>query len=324
MKYPLLGNTGVRVSELCFGTMTFGGEGCDFNTAQGIYSRCREIGINFFDCANVYVKGESEKFLGRLMKSERDQLIITSKLGMGSGSGVSGPGYSRAHIMHHVEQSLRRLDTDYIDIYFLHRFHKEPPLDDVMRALDDLVRQGKIRYPAASNFAAWQIAKSNSIAEERGWSAFRCIQPMYNLLKRQAEVELLPMVQSEGIGVITYSPLAGGILSGKYGKKNLEVAGRLKESEPYRKRYAAQSNFDVAQSLGKLAQQRGCHVVSLAVAWVAAHPGVTAPIIGARNLEQLEPALQSLVIDMTPELYKELSSLTPAPALATDREEERT
>jgi len=324
MNYVPLGNTGLNVSQLCFGTMTFGGGGCDFDTAQAIFRRCRDIGINFFDCANGYVKGESEKILGRLMKPERDRLIITTKLGMGSGIDASGPGYSRAHIMYHVEQSLRRLDTDYIDIYFLHRFHEQPPLDDVMRAMDDLVRQGKVRYPGASNFAAWQVAKANGIAKANGVSPFRCIQPMYSLLKRQAEVELLPMAQSEGIGVINYSPLAGGILTGKYGKKNLQVDGRLKESEPYRKRYANEDNYEVAQSLGDIAQQLGCHVVSLAIAWVAAHPGITAPIIGARNLDQLEPSLKSLDIDMTAELYEQVSSLTPTPAIATDREEERT
>ncbi len=323
MKYVPLGNTGLKVSELCFGTMTFGGEGCDFDTAGAIYNRCRDIGINFFDCANVYVGGESERILGRLIKDERDTLVITTKLGMGAGIDATGPGYSRTHIMHHVEQSLRRLGTDHIDIYFLHRFHEQPPLDDVMRALDDLVRQGKVRYPAASNFAAWQIAKANGIAHANGWSPFRCIQPMYNLLKRQAEVELLPMSESEGVGVISYSPLAGGILSGKYGKKNLEVDGRLKESEAYRKRYANHSNFDVAKSLAKIAEQYGCHVVSLAVAWVAAHPGITAPIIGARNLDQLEPALKSLDINMTRELHEQVSALSPRPGLATDREEER-
>lgn len=323
MKYLPLGSTGLLVSELCFGTMTFGDAGCDIETARGIYHRCRDIGINFFDCANVYVGGESERILGQLIKPDRDDLIITSKLGMGSGDGVRGPGYSRAHIMHHVEQSLRRLDTDHLDLYFLHRFHKQPPLDDVMRALDDLVQQGKIRYPAASNFAAWQLAKANGIAHAHGWSPFRCIQPMYSLLKRQAEVELLPMAQSEDVGVISYSPLAGGILSGKYGKKDFTVNGRLKDSEPYRKRYNDDAYYEVAQSLGELAEQQGCHVVSLAVAWVAANPAITAPIIGARNLEQLEPALASLNINMTPELYDQVSTLTPKPALATDREEER-
>jgi len=323
MRYVPLGDTGLDVSELCFGTMTFGGEGCGFDTAEAIYQRCRETGINFFDCANVYVKGESEKILGRLIKPERDKLIITTKLGMGGGFDASGPGYSRAHIMHHVEQSLRRLDTDYIDVYFLHKFHDQPSLEEVMRALDDLVRQGKVRYPAASNFAAWQVAKANTIARERGGSGFKCIQPMYSLLKRQAEVELLPMAQSEGVGVITYSPLAGGILSGKYGDKNLEVDGRLKESEPYRKRYADRLNYEVARSLGEIAKQQGCHPVSLAVAWVAAHPGVTAPIIGARNMMQLEPALASLDVTMSDALYHQLASLTPAPPLATDREEER-
>jgi len=323
MKHIPLGNTGLNVSELCFGTMTFGGEGCDFDTAQSIFKQCRDTGINFFDCANVYAGGESEKTLGRLMKPQRDRLIISTKLGMGSGIDASGPGYSRAHIMYHVEQSLRRLDTDYIDLYFLHHFHEQPPLDDVMRAMDDLVRQGKVRYPAASNFAAWQIAKANGIAQSNNLSPFRCIQPMYSLLKRQAEVELLPMAQSEGVGVTAYSPLAGGVLSGKYGKKNFEVDGRLKDSEQYRKRYADPSNYEVAQALQSIADEHRCHVVSLAIAWAAAHPGITAPIIGARNLEQLDPALKSLDIDMTPELYHRIASLTPTPALATDREEER-
>lgn len=323
MQYIHLGNTGLRVSQLCFGTMTFGGERCDFDTAQQVFKRCREAGINFFDCANAYVGGESEKILGRLMKGERHKLIITSKLGMGGGFDVTGPGYSRAHVMHHVEQSLRRLGTDYLDFYFLHRFIDTPPLDDVMRTLDDLVRQGKVRYPAASNFAAWQVAKANYVAKSWGGSPFRCIQPMYNLLKRQAEVELLPMAQAEGIGVICYSPLAGGILSGKYGQKNLDIDGRLKDSEAYRIRYADMTYYEVARALAEIARAHNHHVVSLAVAWAAAHPGITAPIIGARNLDQLEPALKSIDVTMSPELYQQIAALTPTPALATDREEER-
>lgn len=322
MRNVPLGNTGLLVSELCFGTMTFGRE-ADEATSAILYARCREAGINFFDCANVYAGGVSEQILGRLFKAERDQVIVSSKVYFKMGEGPLAKGYSRAAIIYQVEQSLRRLGTDYLDLYFLHRFDDETPIEDALRTLDDLVRQGKIRYPAVSNFAAWQIAKALGVSARLGLAAFRCVQPMYSLLKRQAEVELLPMAEAEGLGVISYSPLAGGILTGKYGPRNPEVEGRINTSEIYAKRYARPADFEVAQSLGAIAAEEGHHPASLAVAWAARHPAVTAPIIGARSLEQLEPSLASVAVDMTDDLYRRLSALTPAPALATDREEER-
>ena len=322
MRRVPLGTTGIEVSELCFGSMTFGKES-DESTSAAVYERCREAGINFFDCANVYVGGESERILGKLVARERDQVILTSKVYFTMGEGPLSRGYSRAAILHHVEGSLRRLGTDYLDLYFLHRFDESTPIEDALRALDDLVRQGKVRYPAVSNFAAWQIARALGTSERLGLATFRCVQPMYNLLKRQAEVEILPMAQTEGLAVIPYSPMAGGVLTGKYGRKDLSVEGRLKTSGMYQNRYGDMSNFEVAQAFATLAAEHGWHPAALAVAWVARHPAVTAPIIGARNLEQLESSLGSTNIELDDELYAKISALTPTPALPTDREEER-
>jgi len=323
MKPVPLGDTGIFVSELCFGTMTFGHE-ADEATSAKLYARCRDAGIDFLDCANVYVKGESERILGRLAHGERHEVILTSKVYYPLGEGPLSRGYARAAILHQVEGSLKRLGTDYLDLYFLHHFDENTPIEDALRALDDLVRAGKIRYPAVSNFAAWQIARALGLSAQLGVASFRCVQPMYNLLKRQAEVELLPMAQAEGLAVIPYSPLAGGVLTGKYGQREKEVDGRLRTSGMYQKRYAEPSYYEVAQELCGVADEVGHHPASLAVRWVAHHPGVTAPIIGARNLEQLEPSLASVEIDFSDALYDRLSALTPTPPLATDREEERT
>src|SRR5262245_22274311 len=322
MHYKLLGNTGIKVSALCFGVMSFGGD-ADEPTSAAMFERCREAGINFFDCANVYAGGRSEEILGRLIRPCRDEVIVTSKVYGTTGPDINARGASRRHIRAAVEASLRRLNTDYLDIYFLHHFHPDTPLQETFRPLDDLVREGKILYPAASNFAAWQVAKALGISAREGWARFECIQPMYNLVKRQAEVELLPMAQSERVGAITYSPLGGGLLSGKYGAARRPEAGRLIENQMYQRRYGEGLYYDVAERFTSFARERGWEPASLAVAWVASHPAVTAPIIGARNLDQLEGSLKSLDIPMTPELRAEIAALSPEPPPATDRSEER-
>jgi aryl-alcohol dehydrogenase-like predicted oxidoreductase len=322
MNYKLLGKTGVRVSALCFGVMSFGGD-ADEATSAAMFERCREAGINFFDCANGYAAGRSEQILGRLIAPCRDEVIISSKVYFPTGADINARGASRRHIRTAVEASLKRLNTDYIDVYFIHHFDDQTPLEETLRALDDLVRDGKILYPAASNFAAWQVAKALGISAREGWARFECIQPMYNLTKRQAEVELLPMAQSEQIGVITYSPLGGGLLTGKYGSSRRPASGRLMENTMYQTRYGDTNYYEVAERFTAFARERGLEPASLAVAWVASHPAVTAPIIGARNLEQLEGSLKSLEIDMTDELRAQISALTPEPPPATDRNEER-
>ena len=322
MEYRLLGSTGVEVSQLCFGTMSFGGD-ADEETSAVMFNRCRDVGINFFDCANVYQRGRSEEILGRLMSDCRDELVITSKFRFPMGDGSNQSGTSRRHIMAAVEGSLKRLNTDRIDFYFVHAFDPRTPLEATLRALDDLVTQGKILYPSVSNFAAWQIAKALGISAKEGWARFECIQPMYNLVKRQVEVEILPLAESEKLGVIPYSPLGGGLLTGKYGVSRRPESGRLVEKSNYMVRYGEQWMFGTAEKFTAFAQENGYDPAALAVAWVAAHPVVTAPIIGARNPNQLEGSLQSLDIEMTPELRTKISALSIDPPLATDRSDDR-
>jgi len=323
MEYKVLGNTGVEVSELCLGTMTFGGV-ADEKESASMFKLSRDAGINFFDCANVYESGRSEEILGKLMANSREQLIITSKVYFPTSDDVNARGGTRKHIITAVNDSLKRLNTDYIDLYFLHRFDEFTPLEETLRALEDLVRHGKVLYLGASNFAAWQVAKSLGIAAKNGWSQFECIQPMYNLVKRQAEVEIFPMVLSENIGVISYSPLGGGLLTGKYGIKKRPKAGRLIENKMYEKRYGDPNVFEIAEKFSHFAKDQNLSPISLAVAWVASHPAVTAPIIGGRNSKQLKESLKSVDIKMTKKLRSIISAFSPEPPVATDRNEEQT
>lgn len=301
--------------------MSFGGI-ADEKVSREMFHQCREAGINFFDCADVYEKGRSEEILGKLIADCRDEVVITSKVYFNTGTGVNDGGASRYHIVRAVEASLKRLKTDYIDLYFIHRFDTTTPLEETLSVLNDLVRQGKVLYIGASNFAAWQVAKALGISQQHAWARFECIQPMYNLVKRQAEVELLPMALSEQVGVISYSPLGGGLLTGKYGVKQKPASGRLVENQMYQVRYGAEEVYGIAERFTQLAQELNHHPVSLAIAWVNARDGITAPIIGARNPTQLAPALASLEIDMSPELYQQVSALSPEPPIATDRNEE--
>ncbi len=321
MEYIYLGDTGIQVSQLCMGTMTFGNE-ADKRESAALFKRCRDAGINFFDCANVYSQGRAEEILGELIQHSRDELIITTKVWGKMGDDINSQGSSRRNIIASAEASLKRLKTSYIDIYLLHRFDPYTPFEETLAALGDLVVQGKVRYIGASNFAAWQMAKAVGVSALHDWPSLKCIQPMYNLVKRQAEVEILPYAKHENIAVISYNPLGGGLLTGKYGKKIEESSNRLGTNKMYRKRYGDEWRLDAALSYVKYAEDNGYNPVSLAVAWVAAHPAVTAPIIGARNVVQLEDSLQSTTVDMTTGLYEDLCRLTPTPPPATDRTED--
>jgi aryl-alcohol dehydrogenase-like predicted oxidoreductase len=323
MQYRWLGRTGVKVSSLCLGTMSFGGDSDDAASAA-LFRRAREAGINIFDCANVYNGGRSEEILGRLVEGCRDEIVLATKAYFPSSEDVNARGGTRYHLVRAVEASLRRLRTDRIDLFYLHRFDEKTPLEETMRAVEDLVRQGKVLYPAVSNFAAWQTARALGVAERSGWSPIACVQPMYNLVKRQAECEILPLCAAEQLGCFPYSPLGGGLLSGKYGISQRPDRGRLVDWPMYATRYAAADYYEIAQRFCEVAKREGEHPATLAVAWVASHPQVTAPIIGARNVEQLEPSLRAATCTMTPELRAELSELSPAPPPATDRNEEIT
>jgi len=323
MKFKPLGRTGIQVSELCFGTMSFGGD-ADEATSAAMYKATREAGINFYDCADQYNKGKSEEILGRLMKAHRDELVVTTKCFNPMGEDVNARGTSRRHVVRAVEASLKRLQTDRVDVLFLHQFDTRTPIEESMRALEDVVRAGKVLYPAVSNWSAWQTQLAVDAQEKHGWARLQVHQPMYNLVKRQAEVEILPMAEANGIGVIPYSPAGAGLLSGKYsGDAALDKAGRLKSNKMYEARYGEPWMFEVAEKYVAFCRQKGLHPVSTAVAWVGAHPAVTAPIIGARNLEQLKDSLNAVKVDMTPALRAEIAALSRTPPPATDRLEEQ-
>jgi aryl-alcohol dehydrogenase-like predicted oxidoreductase len=323
MEYRLLGQTGVKVSRLAFGAMSFGSEANE-DAARQLFERCVAAGINHFDTADVYNEGASEQILGRLIQAAgcRDRVVLASKAYFPTGKDQNARGSSRYHLVRAVEASLSRLGTDRIDLYYLHRFDDLTSIDETLRAVDDLVRSGKILYPAASNFAAWQVAKALGVSARLHLAPLVCLQPMYNLVKRQAEVEILPMAASEGLGIICYGPTGGGLLTGKYGAGRRPTGGRLVESKMYATRYSDESNYQVADRFTALAREHGHHPVALSIAWVAAHPAVTSVLLGARTVEQLTPALGALDIPMDAELRGAISALTPAPPPATDRNEE--
>jgi aryl-alcohol dehydrogenase-like predicted oxidoreductase len=322
MNYKWLGKTGVQVSELCYGTMSFGGD-ADADESSKMYAACRDKGINFFDCADAYSDGQAEEILGSLMVGHRDDLVITSKCYNPTSKDINAQGGNRRHIVHAVEASLKRLNTDRLDVLFMHRWDPVTPLEETLRALEDLVREGKVLYLGASNYAAWQVAKGLGISERRGWARFDVIQPMYSLVKRQVESEILPLALAEDIAVITYSPVGGGLLSGKYGPNARPDAGRLINNEMYKSRYGEDWVFDTAGNFTEFANTEGIHPVSLAVAWVAGHPAITCPIIGARNLEQLQPSLNALDMEMSADMRDRISALSRNPVPATDRLEEQ-
>jgi len=319
MKYKLLGRTGVQVSQLCFGTMSFGGD-ADEAASGAMYKAVRDAGINFFDTANEYNKGVSEEILGRLAKEHRNDLVITTKVNAQIRPDPNARGTSRRHMIEAIEGCLRRLQTDRIDVLFLHRYDALVPIEESMRGLEDLVRAGKVIYPAVSNWSAWQTQRAVDLQERNNWARLQVIQPMYSLVKRQAEVEILPMAEHNGIGVIPYSPAAAGLLSGKYFG---QASGRLKTNKMYEARYGEEWAFETAEKYVALCKAKGLHPVSAAIAWVAAHPAITAPIIGARNLDQLKDSLASVDVAMTPELRKEIADLSRTPPPATDRLEEQ-
>ncbi len=318
-----LGRSGVRVSSLCLGTMSFGNE-ADKATSRALFHRARDAGINIFDTADVYSAGESERILGELIADCRNEIVLASKVYFPTSEDGNARGLSRYHLIRAVEASLQRLGTDRLDILYLHRHDDKTDVEETWRAVDDLVRSGKILYPAISNFSAWQGMKALGVCQNRGWAKPICFQPMYNLVKRQAESEIFPMCISEGIGVMPYSPTGGGLLTGKYGASRRPKEGRLVDSLMYSVRYGDTKNYEIAEAFCEIAERESVHPAALAIAWVAAHPAVTAPILGTRSLKNLETAIGATEIQLPygGELYREISQLSEAAPSATDRNEE--
>jgi aryl-alcohol dehydrogenase-like predicted oxidoreductase len=319
MRIRPLGRTGVQVSELCLGTMAFGSD-ADASEAGRMFRAARDAGINFFDTADQYNAGRSEEILGELIRGSRDELVIATKCFNPTGADINARGASRRHVRRAVEASLKRLGTDRVEILFLHHYDALTPLDEHMRAVEDVVRAGKVLYPAVSNYSAWQTQAALGYQERAGWARLQAIQPMYSLVKRQAEVELLPMAQANELGVMAYSPSGGGLLSGKYAQPGAQ--GRHTTNKMYKVRYGDAWMQETAAKFVALCKERGWHPISAAVAWVGAHPAITAPIIGGRNLDQLRASLDAVKIAMTPETRAEIAALSRTPPPATDRSDE--
>ncbi|OUS05257.1 aldo/keto reductase [Rhodobacterales bacterium 52_120_T64] len=307
---PLIANDGTRASKFSFGTMQFGGK-ADKDESRRLYDASRTAGINFFDTAYVYTEGLSEQYLGEFAASERDSLIIASKCSSVGGS-------SSATIRAQLDKSRKRLNMDMIDVFYLHKWDDDTPLEESFSALAELRETGLFRHIGVSNFSAWQTMKAASVAEKLGVT-IDILQPMYNLVKRQAEVEILPMAISEGFHVAPYSPLGGGLLTGKYA---VGAGGRLADDKMYKARYGVDWMHDTATNLSELASEVGVHPATLAVSWVARNPGITHPIISARSVEQFEPSLNGISYELSDDLYNQITALSPQPAPATDRLEE--
>lgn len=319
MNHRTVGRTGLQVSQLCFGTMAFG-QYADEAESRAMFARCREAGINFFDCANSYAGGRAESILGDCIADAgcRDEVVLVTKVCRPTGPGANDRGLSRQHIVREVERSLRRLRTDRIDFYFMHHYDPLTPVEESLRAFDDLQRQGKILYPAVSNWAAWRIARALGVSERQALARFELVQPMYNLVKRQAEAELFPLAEAEGLGVIVYSPLASGLLSGLYGVNRSPERGRLNEAR-YRQRYGERGHYEVADAFTAFCREHGYAPPALAVAWAMSHPAVTAPIVGAETVAQLDGYLASLDIPMDEALRARVGALAPAPEYGLER-----
>ncbi len=304
MKIKKMGRTGLKVSEICLGTMTFGHQASE-ETAFAIMNRAAEAGVNFIDVADVYPvpvtderRGSTEEIVGKWLKGKRDQFVLATKCRGRMGDRPWDEGLSRKHILHAVEQSLKRLQTDYIDLYQTHSPDADTPQEETLRALDDLVRSGKVRYIGCSNTPAWQLALACGISERKNMARFDCVQPRYNILFRQIEEELLPLCMAEGIGVIVYNPLAGGFLTGKFRPDAPPEKGSrfeiMQQGSLYHQRYWQQAQFEAVAELHAFLTQRSLSIAQTALAFTLRQPAVTSAILGASRPEQLEETLDAV------------------------------
>jgi 1-deoxyxylulose-5-phosphate synthase len=321
LQHVRLGSTGLKVSGLCLGTMTFGYQ-CDEATSFAIMDRASAGGITFLDSSDVYPlggglerAGRTEEIIGRWMKGKRHDWVIATKCFGATGPQPFHAGNNRRHIFDAVDASLRRLGTDFIDLYQLHGFDPQVTLDETLGALDDLVRAGKVRYIGCSNHLAYQVARALGRSDVHGWARFISVQPRYNMLYREIERELLPLCAEEGIGVIPYNPIAGGMLTGKHDRTKppsegtrFAVSGRV--GELYKGRYWQEHVFNAVDELARIGAKANISLTTLAVAWVLTNPTITSPIIGASKPEQLDATLAALDTTLSPDLLAELDKAT--------------
>src|ERR1035437_9389462 len=309
MDYVKLGSAGLKVSRICLGTMTYGSKKwrewvLDEEESRPFIRRALELGINFFDTADMYSVGASEEVLGRALRDfgpPRDQVVVATKVFNPMGDDPNQRGLSRKHILHAIDDSLRRLRMDYVDLYYIHRFDYETPIEETLEALDDVLKTGKALYIGASSMFAWQFAKMLYKADEMGLSRFVAMQNHYNLIYREEEREMLPLCREEGIGAIPWSPLARGFLAGNRRKADHGATPRAKDDDFARTLYYADADFAVAGRVSELAARRGVKPTQIALAWLLAQPGVTAPIVGASKLAQLDELVDALRVELSAE-----------------------
>jgi aryl-alcohol dehydrogenase-like predicted oxidoreductase len=321
MRYSNFGRTGLFVSELCFGSMTFGGTSGMWEkigtTAQEDANRligiALDAGINFVDTADVYAEGESERILGKALGARRKDVVLASKVRLRTGPGPNDVGLSRAHIMASIDASLRRLGTDWIDLYQIHGYDALTPLDETLRALDDLVRSGKVRNIGCSNLAAWHIAKANGLAAQHGLSRFESLQAYYTIAARDLERELVPVLNDQQMGLMVWSPLAGGFLSGKYSREQDGPAGSRRTTFDFPPVHRERA-FDCIDAMRKIGTAHGTSVARVALAWLRAQPHVTTIIIGAKNEEQLRDNIDATTLTLTAEDLATLNTVSVLPA----------
>ena len=313
MRYRNVGRTGLKISEVSLGTMTFG-HGTDEATAKRMVDMALAAGVNYYDTANSYGGGQSEVMLGKALAGKRRDVVLGTKFGNPMGPGPNDGGMSRAHIMQAVEASLRRLQTDWIDLYYIHHLDLETPLEEMLRALDDLVHQGKVRYIACSNYEAWRLCEALWISDHNGLARFEAYQPQYNLVVRDIEDELIPLCQHKGVGVVVWSPLAGGFLSGKYQPGQRSLPGtRSAEGWVFSSRFHAPNADDILAALFDVAHELGQSPAQVALRWIVEQPAITSVLIGARTLEQLQDNLQAGSFRLEGEPLERLNQVSRPP-----------
>ncbi|OLD13557.1 MAG: hypothetical protein AUI97_04030 [Crenarchaeota archaeon 13_1_40CM_3_52_17] len=308
MQYTRLGSTGLQVSRICLGTMSFGNSEewmVEIDKARPIVKRAVDLGVNFFDTANLYSNGRSEEIVGELLKGHRDDVVIASKVRLKVGEGPNKEGLSRYHILQHVRKSLKRLQTDKIDLYQIHRWDYTTPIEETLLALNDLVRQGTVGYIGASSMWAWQFAKALFTSDRFGVARFVSMQNHYNLCYREEEREMIPLCKDQGIGLIPWSPLARGFLTGRYKRGKTPGTSRYKTDKYFAERFFRPEDFDVVERAEEIAKEKGVTPAQIALAWLL-HKGVNAPIIGATKLEHIDEAVGSLDIQLSADDMKTL------------------
>ncbi|MEK3731834.1 aldo/keto reductase [Paenibacillus sp. FSL M8-0334] len=309
MNYRRLGNSGLHVSELGLGTNAFG-KRADEAASIRIIHHAIHHGINFIDTANIYAGTESERIIGLALKGKRHEVVLATKAGLVRGEGPNARGSSRYHLQKELEDSLRRLNTDYVDLYQIHTFDPHTPLEETLRTLDDMVSAGKVRYIGASNYAAWEIMKALGISEQKGYVRYVSTQTSYSLADRTPEVELVPLCLDQGVGIIPYFPLAGGILTGKYNQGSLVPAGSRADTDPNFQRFLEERNVKLGEQVSQLAAEHGYSPSALSLAWLMKQPAVSTVIVGATKTGQLDDNLQSLDIEINETLAAQLNRIS--------------